>query len=49
MKDKDKKAKTMAEVSAGYERFIKGKELNKNGKAVFEGVLKKAVKPRSAK
>ena len=49
MKDKNKKSKTMAEVSSGYENFIKGKKLNKVGKAAFEMVIKKAVKPRSVK
>lgn len=46
---KKKNQKTMAEVSAGYEKFIKGKELNKYGKTEFEKVLKKAAKPRSVK
>lgn len=43
---KSKKKRTMIEVTAGYEDFIKGKETNKNGKEFFEKVLKKATKPK---
>jgi len=44
--------KNMAEVTAGYEEFIKGKELNKNGKQLFDKTIKKAAKtkkPRATK
>jgi len=39
----------MEKLTAGYEAFIKGKEVNKNGKNLFEKAIKKAAKPRSAK
>ena len=39
----------MAEVTKNYSQFIKGKQVNKNGKELFEKTLKKAVKPRSSK
>jgi hypothetical protein len=48
MKNK-KKEKTMAELTAGYSSFIKGKKTNPNGKDLFDKVLKKAVKQRSSK
>lgn len=44
-----KKEKTMTELTAGYGKFIKGKSVNKNGKELFDKVLKKAAKPRSLK
>ena len=44
-----KKVKSMKELTAGYEKFIKGKETNSNGKALFDKALKKAVKPRGSK
>lgn len=46
------KAKTpMEKLTAGYGKFIKGKEVNSNGKELFEKALKKAAttKPRSVK
>ena len=46
---KKKKDMTMEEVTAGYDKFIKGKKLNPNGKKVFESTLKKAVKQRGSK
>lgn len=42
---KDKKS--MAELTAGYEQFIKGKEVNANNGQLFEKAIKKAVKPKS--
>lgn len=39
----------MEKLTAGYEDFIKGRVTHKTGKAIFERVIKKAVKPRSAK
>lgn len=46
---KKKKIKSMAELTAGYDDFIKGKELKSNGKKLFEKTLKKAAKPRGSK
>lgn len=42
----NKKSKTMAEVTADYKEFVKGKETNKNGKQLFDKVIKKAAKPK---
>ncbi len=46
-----KKIKTMAELTANYEQFIKGKEVNKSGKKAFNNAIKKAAtkKPRATK
>ncbi|MFT3909855.1 MAG: hypothetical protein QM737_10550 [Ferruginibacter sp.] len=46
---KKKKEITMEELTKNYSTFIKGKEINKNGKDLFDKTLKKAVKPRSSK
>ncbi len=46
---KKKKDMTMDEVTAGYSKFIKGKQVNSNGKKLFDSVLKKAVKQRGSK
>ena len=35
---------SMAELTSGYEKFIKGKELNKNGKGLFNKIINKAAK-----
>lgn len=35
----------MQQITKGYEKFIKGKELNKKGSEVFSKVLSKAAKP----
>lgn len=49
-KKKGDKKTPMEELTKGYEEFIKGKELEKDGKEKFEKALKKATrKPRSAK
>jgi len=45
-KAKKNTPKTMDEVSKGYEKFIQGKELNDNGRELFEKILKKAVKSK---
>lgn len=45
----NKKEKKMAEVSKGFEAFIKGKKLNSKGAELFEKVIKKAAKPKSKK
>jgi hypothetical protein len=42
---KNKKAKTMAEVSKGYENFISSKSINNNSRELFEKAITKAVKP----
>ena len=43
-----KKEKTPIEkLTAGYEKFIKGKEVNKNGKIQFEKTLIKAIKKKT--
>lgn len=44
-----KKDKTMAEVSAGYETFIKDKKVKSVGKKVFQKTIKAASKPRGSK
>lgn len=46
MKSKVKKVKSMAEVTKGYEKFMEGKELRKDGKEQFEKAISKAVKPK---
>jgi hypothetical protein len=49
MKMKKKEPTPMEKLTAGYEDFIKGKELNNKGRELFDKVVKKAAKPRSAK
>lgn len=44
-----KKAKTMVEVSAGYETFIKDKKVKATGKKAFDKTIKAASKPRGSK
>lgn len=44
-----KKDKSMAEVSAGYETFIKGKKVKTAGKKAFDKAIKSASKPRGSK
>ena len=34
----------MDKLTAGYEEFIKGKELKENGKKLFDKAIKKATK-----
>jgi len=46
---KPKKNITMSELTAGYEEFIKGNNIKKTGKKLFEKTLKKAIKPRGSK
>lgn len=44
---KAKKGKTpMEKLTKGYEEFIKGQELKKNGKKAFNKTIKKAAKPK---
>jgi hypothetical protein len=49
MAKKKKELTPMEKLTAGYEDFIKGKELNKKGRELFDKVVKKTAKPRSAK
>lgn len=46
---KSKKDKTMAEVTDGYETFIKGKKVNKTGGKKFDNTLKATTKQRGSK
>ena len=39
----------MEKLTQGYEKFIKGKKVNKVGKVAFDKVIKKASKPRVVK
>ena len=39
----------MEKLTEGYEKFIKGKELDPEGKKKFDKALKKAAKPRGSK
>lgn len=41
-----KKDKSMAEVTKGYEEFIKGKEIKKNSKKEFDKTISKATIPK---
>lgn len=45
----DKKDKSMAEVSKGYEKFIEGQKINSKGADLFKKVIKEASKPKSKK
>lgn len=50
MKTKGNKEQTpMEKLTQDYEKLIKGKELNKNGRQLFDKVIKKASKPRVSK
>ena len=46
MKGKKKELTPMEKLTSGYEKFIEGKETNKNGKQLFNKTLKKATKPK---
>jgi hypothetical protein len=46
MKGSKKKALSLDEKLANAERILKGKELNPNGRELFEKVLKKAATPK---
>ncbi len=43
---KKKDQTPMEKLTQGYEKFIKGQELNKDGKDQFDKALKKAVTPK---
>ncbi len=49
MAKKKKELTPMEKLTAGYEDFIKSKQLNKKGRKLFDNVIKKAAKPRSSK
>jgi len=51
MKTDNKKRErlTPAQLDANYNKFMKGQELNNNGKELFEKTLKKAVKQHGSK
>lgn len=51
MKDNKKKRDRLkpAQLDANYNKFMKGQELNNNGKELFEKTLKKAIKSKSLK
>lgn len=44
-----KEKKVTIDITAGYEKFIKGKQTNSNGKELFEQVIKKATVSKPAK
>ncbi|HTC01130.1 MAG TPA: hypothetical protein VK705_10650 [Ferruginibacter sp.] len=46
MKEKKKKVLSLDEKLANAERILKGKELNPNGKELFEKTIKKAAIPK---
>jgi hypothetical protein len=43
---KNRKNMTMAEVTKGYEDFIKRQKLKEDGKQQFNKAIKKAAKPK---
>lgn len=43
---KGSKKTPMERLTAGYEEFIKGRELKKDGLQAFQKALKKATKPK---
>jgi hypothetical protein len=45
MKSNKKEPSQMDKLTQGYEKFIKGKELNTDGKDQFEKAIKKAATP----
>ena len=46
---KSKNKLSMSELVSNAKKVLKGKELNSNGKQLFDSVIRKAVKQRSAK
>lgn len=46
MKAASKKQTPMDKLTQGYEKFIKGQELKKDGKTSFDKTIKKAAKPK---
>lgn len=49
MANANKISTPMENLTKGYDTFIKGKKVNVKGKKLFNKVIKKAAKPRSAK
>ena len=49
MKQKKNKKLTMERLTNGYEQFMRGKNVNNNGKKIFEKTIKRAIKPRGSK
>jgi hypothetical protein len=50
MKAGKKNGKTpMEKLTKGYEKFIKGKEINSEGKKLFDKTLNKSVKKQGGK
>lgn len=47
--NKKKKRLTPAQLDANYNKYMEGKELNNNGKKLFEKTLKKATKQLGSK
>jgi len=45
MKDKKKEKTPMEKLTAGYDKFIKGKETQSRGKDIFDKAIKKAANP----
>ncbi len=42
----NKEKLSMVEITKGYEKFIKEKEVSNNGRELFDKVIKKSVKPK---
>lgn len=49
MSGKEKHKTPMDKLTKGYEKFIIGKETNKNGKDLFDKAIKKAVKAKKGR
>jgi len=50
MKSKPKKEQTpMEKLTQNYEKFMKNKEVNENGKELFDKTIKKATTTKSSK
>lgn len=43
---KSKKKNPMEKLTAGYEKFIQGKQLNNNGKEQFDKAINKSTKKK---
>ncbi len=46
MRKQVKQKTPMEKLTQGYEKFIKGKELDQEGKKLFDKAIKKAAKPK---
>lgn len=47
MAEKKKKVKSMEELTANFDEFMKGKEINPEGKKDFKKLLKKTLTKKS--